>query len=72
MRGKNTMSDLTGKVVVVTGASKGIGAGIARAFGAVGATVVVNYATSKEGADKIVGEIVSSQKRRRNMASSMC
>lgn len=53
------MSNLTGKVVIVTGASKGIGAGIARAFSAVGATVVVNYATSKEGADKIVGEIVS-------------
>lgn len=53
------MSKLTGKVVIVTGASKGIGAGIARAYGQAGATVVVNYATSKEGADKIVAEIVS-------------
>ena len=53
------MSKLTGKVVIVTGASKGIGAGIARAYGEAGATVVVNYATSKEGADKIVAEIVS-------------
>src|SRR5262249_27490670 len=52
------MSKLIGKVIIVTGASKGIGAGIARAYGEAGATVVVNYATSKEGADKIVGEIV--------------
>ncbi len=51
------MSKLAGKVAVVTGASKGIGAGIAKAFGAAGASVVVNYASSKEGADRVVEEI---------------
>ena len=42
---------------LVTGASKGIGAGIAKALAAEGASVVVNYASSKEGADKVVAEI---------------
>ncbi len=51
------MSELTGKVAVVTGASKGMGEGIARALGAAGAAVVVNYASSKEGADRVVAEI---------------
>jgi 3-oxoacyl-[acyl-carrier protein] reductase len=51
------MSRLTGKVAVVTGASKGIGAGIAKALAAEGAAVVVNYASSKEGADRVVAEI---------------
>src|SRR5262244_4397448 len=50
---------LEGKVAVVTGASKGIGASIAKYFGAEGASVVVNYASSKEGADKVVKEITS-------------
>ena len=53
------MSKLTNKVAVVTGASKGIGAGIAKALAAEGAAVVVNYASSKEGADRVVAEITS-------------
>src|SRR5271154_4453181 len=51
------MSKLTNKVAVVTGASKGIGAGIAKGLAAEGAAVVVNYASSKEGADRVVAEI---------------
>jgi 3-oxoacyl-[acyl-carrier protein] reductase len=51
------MSDLKGKVAVVTGASKGIGAAIARSMSAAGAAVVVNYSSSKEDADRVVGEI---------------
>jgi 3-oxoacyl-[acyl-carrier protein] reductase len=51
------MGQLKGKVAVVTGASKGIGAGIAKALATAGAAVVVNYASSKEGADRVVGEI---------------
>ncbi|PJZ26429.1 oxidoreductase [Leptospira hartskeerlii] len=51
------MSQLKGKVAVVTGASKGIGASIAKTLGSAGASVVVNYSSSKEGADKVVAEI---------------
>jgi 3-oxoacyl-[acyl-carrier protein] reductase len=51
------VSKLAGKVAIVTGASKGIGASIAKRLGADGAAVVVNYASSKDGADKVVKEI---------------
>jgi 3-oxoacyl-[acyl-carrier protein] reductase len=54
------MSKLKNKVAVVTGASKGIGAGIAKALAAEGASVVVNYSSSKEGADRVVAEIAQS------------
>src|SRR4051794_16782545 len=51
------MSKLTGKIAVVTGASKGIGASIAEHLAAEGASVVVNYASSKSGADAVVKRI---------------
>ena len=53
------MSKLSGKTAVVTGASKGIGADIAKGLAREGAAVVVNYASSREGADKVVAQIVA-------------
>jgi 3-oxoacyl-[acyl-carrier protein] reductase len=53
------MSKLAGKVAVVTGASKGLGAAIAKALAAGGASVVVNYASSKAGADAVVAAITA-------------
>ncbi|MBO7743127.1 glucose 1-dehydrogenase [Paenibacillus sp. MWE-103] len=51
------MANLNGKVAIVTGASKGIGAGIAKGLAEAGATVVVNYSSSREGAERVVSVI---------------
>ena len=55
----STSNKLAGKTAIVTGASKGIGASIAKHLAAEGASVVVNYSSSKEGADKVVSEITA-------------
>jgi 3-oxoacyl-[acyl-carrier protein] reductase len=53
------MSKLNGKVAVVTGASKGIGAAIAKALADEGASVVVNYSSAREGAERVVAQILA-------------
>jgi 3-oxoacyl-[acyl-carrier protein] reductase len=60
IRVEETMSKLANRVAVVTGASKGIGAEIAKSLAAEGASVVVNYSSSKGGADRVVAEIKAS------------
>ena len=64
------MSTLNGKVAIVTGASKGIGAGIARQFAKSGASVVVNYSTSQEAANALVAEI--EENRDENREAEAC
>ena len=66
------MSKLKNKVAVVTGASKGIGAGIAKALAAEGASVVVNYASSKGDADRVVAEIAKEGRQSSRSAGGRC
>jgi 3-oxoacyl-[acyl-carrier protein] reductase len=65
------MNKLKDKVAVVTGASKGIGAGIAKGLAAEGATVVVNYSSSQKDANRVVAEITS-EGARRSQSKATC
>lgn len=71
MNSSTSSPRLAGRVAVVTGASKGIGASIARRLAAEGAAVVVNYASSKAGADKVVSDITSAGGRALAVQASM-
>jgi NAD(P)-dependent dehydrogenase (short-subunit alcohol dehydrogenase family) len=64
------MSDLKGKVAVVTGASKGIGAATAKSLSTAGAAVVVNYTLSEEDADRLVASIKAKGGKARSRATS--
>jgi 3-oxoacyl-[acyl-carrier protein] reductase len=66
------MNSLAGKVAIVTGASKGIGAGIANALGAEGASIVVNYASSREGADRVLAELADAGSNAIAVQASVC
>src|SRR3984957_1303419 len=65
------MKNLQGKVALVTGASKGIGAAIARELAARGAAVAVNYSGSKAGADKVVAEIKAAGGKARDLQTDL-
>ena len=67
------MSRLSNKVAIVTGASKGIGAGIATALGAAGARVAVNYSSDRQGAERVAQAINANRGQLQRLTSeSLC